>query len=192
MSENLPDRRLLIALLAILLLSACIPSLQPFYTEKDLVFEPALVGSFGEKDGSATWTFTKSADREYNLTIKDKEKSSSFVTHLFKLGNDRFIDLYAVKESLDDSPREDFFKATLVPGHLALKVSSFSPLTLQVMDEDGMKEYLKSNKGAVAHTFIESDRLVFTGSSEQMRDFLKRISSEEKCWGKPGEFQKRK
>ena len=188
-----PDRGLLIALLAVLLLSACIPSLQPFYTEKDLVFEPSLVGSFGETEGSATWTFTKSADREYKLTIKDKEKSSSFATHLFKLRNDHFIDLYAVKESLDDCPREDFFKASLIPGHLVLKLPSFSPnLTLQVMDEEAIKEYLKANKGAVPHSFIELGRLVFTGSSEQMGDFLKRISSEEKCWGKPAEFQKRK
>jgi hypothetical protein len=192
MNRNLPDRGLLVALLSVLFLSACIPSLQPFYTEKDLVFEPALVGSFGESDGSATWTFTKSADREYKLTIRDKEKNSSFVTHLFKLGNDHFIDLYAVKESLDDCSREDFFKASLVPGHLVLKVPSSSPLSLQVMDEDAIKEYLKNNKGAVPHSFIESDRLVFTGSSEQMREFLRRISAEEKCWGKPAEFQKRK
>jgi hypothetical protein len=184
---------LLVALFAVLLFSACIPSLQPFYTEKDLVFELSLIGSFGETEGSATWTFTKAGDREYKLTIKDKEKTSSFITHLFKLGNDHFIDLHAVKESLDDSPREDFFKASLIPGHLALKVSSLSPnLTLQVMDEDGIKEYLKTNKGAVPHNLIESDRLVFTGSSEQMRDFLKRISAEEKCWGKPVEFQRRK
>jgi hypothetical protein len=193
MRENLFKRGLLITLMPILLLSACIPSLQPFYTEKDLIFESSLVGSFSDNEGSGLWTFTKSADLEYKLTIKDKEKSSTFSTHLFQLGSDHFIDLYAAKESLDDWPREDFFKASLIPGHLVLKVPSFSPkLALQVMDEDGIKEYLKANKGAVPHTFIESERLVFTGSSEQMRDFLKRISTEEKCWGKPAEFQKRK
>ncbi len=196
MRKNLFDRGLLIALLGVLLFSACVPSLQPFYTEKDLVFESSLIGSFGEADGSATWTFMKAGDREYNLTIKDKDKSSSFVTHLFKVGTVHFLDLYAVNESLDDSPREDFFKASLIPGHLALKVASLPPnLTLQVMDEDGIKEYLKGNKGVVPHSFVGrelSDRLVFTGSSEQMRDFLKRISAEEKCWGKPAEFQRRK
>jgi hypothetical protein len=193
MRENPFKHALLSAVLPILFLSACIPSLQPFYTEKDLVFEPSLVGSFSENEGDGLWTFTKSADREYKLTIKDKEKSSTFTAHLFKVGNDHFIDLYAAKESLDNWPREDFFKASLIPGHLVLKVPSFSPkLALQVMDEDGIKEYLKANKGAVPHSFIESERLVFTGSSEQMRDFLKRISSEEKGWGKPAEFQKRK
>jgi hypothetical protein len=196
MRKSLSNRGLLIALLAVLLLSACIPSLQPFYTEKDLIFESSLVGAFSDNEGDGAWTFTKSADREYKLTIKDKEKSSTFTTHLFKLGGDHFIDLYAIGESLDDCPREDFLKASLIPGHLVLKVPSFSPkLALQVMDEDGIKEYLKANKGAVPHSLIESGlsgRLVFTGSSEQMRDFLKRISTEEKCWGKPAEFQKSK
>ena len=68
-------------------------------------------------------------------------------------------------------------------------------MQLQLKTWQFVEEYLKSNKGAVPHTFIASDlsdRLVFTGSSEQMRDFLKRISAEEKCWGKPAEFQKRK
>ena len=193
MRENLSTRGLLIALLGALFLSACIPSLQPFYTEKDLVFESSLVGSFGESEGDGVWTFTKSADREYKLTIKNKEKSSNLTVHLFKLGRDHFIDLYAASGSLDDCPREDFFKASLIPGHLVLKVPSFSPnLALQVMDEDVIKEFLKTNKSAVPHTFVESDRLVFTGSSQQMSDFLKRISAEDKCWGKPAEFSRPK
>jgi len=173
-------------------LSGCIPSLQPFYTEQDLIFEPGLVGSFSEPDGSAVWTFSKAADREYRLVIKDRANSSSFSAHLFKLANHTYLDLYPGKDGLDDCPREDFFKASLVPGHLVLKIPQIQPnLKLQVMDEDWIKEQLKMKKQTVPHSLIESDRLVLTGRTEEIQAFLKKISDEEKAWGKPAEFQKR-
>jgi hypothetical protein len=180
----------LCAMFAFLILTGCVPSLQPFYAERDLTFEPALVGDFQEADGSAVWSFSKAGEREYRLVIKDKANSSIFSAHFFKLGKDHYLDLYAAKEALDDCPREDFFKAALVPGHLLLKVPQLesSSLSLQVMDEDQIKEYLKKNKDAVPHALIESDRLVFTGSTEQMQAFVKKL--EENAWGKLAEFKK--
>jgi hypothetical protein len=177
---------------AALFWTGCIPSLQPFYTEKDLLFESALVGAFSEQDDSSVWTFTKSSEKEYRLVIKDKANSSSFSARLFKLADDLYLDLYPAKNSLDDCPREDFFKSSLVPGHLCLRLPQIQPsLRLQVMDEEGLKESLKSNPGVVPHSFIEDERLVFTGSTEQMQAFLRKIQKNEKAWGKPVEFTRR-
>ena len=40
-------------LLLAVVLSACVPSLHPFYTETDLVFDPALLGEWVEEDIAA-------------------------------------------------------------------------------------------------------------------------------------------
>ena len=48
----------------VLLMTACVPSLYPLYTERDQVFDPALVGVWvAVDDGHETiWTVTKSGD----------------------------------------------------------------------------------------------------------------------------------
>jgi hypothetical protein len=178
------------SVLALFVICGCIPSLQPFFTAKDVVFEPALIGSFSEDD-KIVWTFSRGEDRSYKLVIRDEAKSSSFVAHMFRLGGERYLDLYAAGDSLDDCPREDFFKASLVPGHLVLRVPSISStLKLQVLNEEWLKENFKG-KSAVPHSLLEGERLVFTGSTEQMQAFLEGIAAEEKAWGKPAEFKRK-
>lgn len=172
------------------ILCGCVPSLQPFYTAKDVLFDPALAGTFMQD--KAVWTFAKAEEKAYKLVIRDDGNSSTFAAHLFQLGEVKYIDLYPSKDSLDDCQREDFFRASVVPGHLVLKVVALDATTLklQVMDQDGLKERLKA-KGSVPHAWIEDDRLVFTGSTEQMQGFLREISSDAKAWGNPAEFKKK-
>src|SRR5688572_6707912 len=133
-----------LALALVCFLAACTPSLQPFYTEKDLVFEPALAGSFSEDKEDPVWTFKKSGERAYELVIKEGEKRSSFSVHLFKLAGEQYLDLYASQNSLEDCPREDFLKSSLVPGHLVMKTKIGPGLHLQILDEDWLKTELKS------------------------------------------------
>ncbi|MEI8078575.1 MAG: hypothetical protein WCH61_02965 [bacterium] len=69
------------------ILSGCIPSVHPLYTEQDLIFDPLLVGEWVDKDGKETWTFTKSAEKTYTLRyIDEKGKTGDFVVHLLQVG----------------------------------------------------------------------------------------------------------
>src|ERR1035441_1939153 len=90
--------RKLIALAGLALcLPACIPSLNPFYTDKDLVFDPRLVGTWAEKGKEQepeTWSFEKAGDKAYKLAIAEKPgKEGEFTAHLFKLKQEYFLDL---------------------------------------------------------------------------------------------------
>jgi len=185
--------RIIALITPLFLFTACIPSLQPLYTDKDLVFEEKLLGSFSEeKENPATWTFRKGVARDYHLVIKDANKSSPLSAHLFKLDSKLYLDLYPENEGFEDWAREDFFKSTLVPAHIFFAVSEISPvLKLRPLQEDWLKEYLEKNKKAVPYTFVEKTRLVFTGSTDEMQNFLKKIASEAGAWGDPGEFPKR-
>ncbi|MEW6306959.1 MAG: hypothetical protein AB1705_26140, partial [Verrucomicrobiota bacterium] len=110
------------------LVAGCIPSLNPLYTEKDTVFDAALVGQWSEKGKETeSWTFAKGEGKAYALTIRDEEKSSPFQAHLVQLGEFRFLDIYPDEDGLDDLPREAFFKASLIPGHLVLRVYQVEP-----------------------------------------------------------------
>src|SRR5687767_9002144 len=66
-----------IVLLACLAFAGCVPSWDPFYTEKDLTFEPALVGTWHpveSKEGSSeSWAFTKAGEKLYELSQTDED-----------------------------------------------------------------------------------------------------------------------
>ena len=53
-----------------LAMTACAPSLHPFYTEKDIVFDEDLLGVWID-DSGATCKFTKSGDNHCELLLMD-------------------------------------------------------------------------------------------------------------------------
>lgn len=57
---------LLIAFAALILAECFVPSLHPFYTDKDLVFDPALVGTWGETNDADRQVFTRDGDTAYH------------------------------------------------------------------------------------------------------------------------------
>src|ERR1019366_7707879 len=90
--------RQLIALAGLALcLPGCIPSLNPFYTDKDLVFDPRLLGTWAEKGKEQepqTSSFDKAGDKAYKLIIPEKPgKEGEFNACLFKLKPEYFLDL---------------------------------------------------------------------------------------------------
>jgi hypothetical protein len=118
----------------LLLLTGCfsfVLSLHPFYAAKDLVFEPALVGSWEEQQDKGeppsaqppqVWTFKRSESTEegnanaYDLTVSVKDHAVSFSAHLAKVGDTLFLDLlpgeprvpeFMPQLSESQSPEED-------------------------------------------------------------------------------------
>src|SRR5688572_8446960 len=92
---------------------ACVPSLNPLYTEKDIAFDPALVGTWVEEgdNGDNSWTFAKDGDKAYHLVLKDKEGTAGeFKVHLTKLGQWRFMDMFPDTAAMEALKRDDFYK----------------------------------------------------------------------------------
>src|SRR5262249_33093251 len=124
------NRKLVCGLLGVgLLLVGCVvTSVYPYYTAKDLVFEPSLVGSWtGVKDDDAkneTWTFEKKGDTEYLFTVAKSSETNSLSAHLFKLKDQLFMD------ALPLEGHDDF-----IPPHYLLLVSQIKPtLKLSAMN----------------------------------------------------------
>ncbi len=175
----------------VILFSGCIPSLQPLYSEKDVVFDKGLVGSWSEKEDSAVWAFSKGDGQSYQLTIEEKGNSSPFLVHLFKLDEQLYLDLYPGDKGFEDWNRETFFKAAVVPGHLFFKVGKIGEkFTIYAMQSEWLKQLLDKDATAVPHSKIAEDRLVFTGSTEEMQKFLRKYQDDHETWGDPAEFKR--
>ncbi len=185
-------RKLLFYLLAGLL-GGCIPvmSLHPLFTEKDVMFEDKLLGTWVDDSNETTWQFSDAnkPEKTYNLIFTDKEgQKGSFAAHLLKLQNTFFLDIYPNEPPWDeedpnkvDWPYNTFF---LIPVHSFIKINEFGPqLKLQLTDDDELKKLLKENPGAVKHISIE-DKLVLTSSTKELQAFVLKYADDSRLFTK--------
>lgn len=172
-----------------ILLAACIPSVHPYYTEKDMVFESKLIGEWQEKDKAEEpqiWKFEEGKEKAYNLTVTEKEgKRGEFEARLFKLKQDFFLDIVATDIGTNVA---DLISASLIPGHLLLRVPAIEPeLKLAGFDFDWLDKYLKEHPKALAH-HRESDRIVLTAETADLQNFVLKHLGEGELFAKPGEM----
>ena len=163
-------------------------SLNPLYTEKELVYDPALVGVWA--DDGHTWTFEKAGEHSYKLVVAHGDKSSTFVAHLVQLGEHRFLDLCP---DLDDLKRDELYKVALIPGHLFVKVIQIKPtLRMAVMDSEWLGKLLEKKTKALAHQKMKDGRILLTASTKALQGFVSKHWGTEGAWGDKTTDMKRK
>jgi hypothetical protein len=156
-----------------LLASCVVTSVYPFYTAKDVVFDPALVGAWAETGSTNTanehWRFEKAAGQAYKLIVQDNEKQTEFDTHLFKLKGRFFLDL-CPRERPDNS----------LPLHYLFTVARLEPaLEMNMLDYDWLKKLIEKDPKAIHHIFVpkklgedgEGD-LVLTADTAELQKFI--------------------
>lgn len=166
------------------LLAGCVPiAVQPFYRMADVIHDPALLGTWKDKpDGKERWTFTAAEGKSYALEIQSDDQRGVFVAYLFKLGNERFLDLYPAKTPLEEKLEKNPYNVSLIPGHVFVRVRATDPaLRMSGMGLDWLRQRLKEDPKAVEHSVIE-DRVVFTGSTEAMQAFIKQHLTNADAW----------
>jgi hypothetical protein len=167
-------------------LSGCVPSLHELYTEKDLIFEPALLGQWFEAkpDSKSTLTFIKSADKEYKLISADGKETSSVIAHLVKLGEKLFLDV-------NGDPAVDLNTSAL-PVHMFFLVSQTAPtLRMRSLDPVWLKEFLQKNPAVLKHEIVEKD-VVLTASTKQLQSFVLRHVNTKNAFADPVDYLRKK
>jgi hypothetical protein len=158
-----------------LALVGCIPSVNPFYTPKDVVFEQRLLGRWQEKDKKESpnvWTFEAGSEKDYKLTvIEDDGKTGEFSAHLFTLKHSQFLDIIPTdcKYATNNASLVD---ASMFPGHLLFKITEIQPeLKLAVCDFDWLEKFLDKHPKALAH-HTEDKQILLTASTSALQHFV--------------------
>jgi hypothetical protein len=172
-----------------LLLAGCIPSVNPFYNEKDLVFEQRLLGEWqatNDSDQPALWRFEKLGDKAYKVIVtEEKTKQGEFTAHLFKLRKEYFLDIVPSKYEFDPN-QSGLVSLGMFPGHLLLWVPQIAPeLKLAPFDFDWLKKYLEENPKAIAHR-KESNDIILTAAATELQRFVLEHLAEGQLFAKPG------
>jgi hypothetical protein len=159
------------ALLAAGALCGCIPSVHPLYTAQDILFEPGLVGEWTPENSEETWTFSaREGETSYTLVYVDGNgKEGRFETHLFRVGEHLYLDLYPEEPDLQQN---DYYKMHLLRVHTFMRVEQVQPfLRLALPDIQWLKKLLDEDPAAVRHEKV-GDGVLLTAPTSGLQAFL--------------------
>ncbi|MBI3005004.1 MAG: hypothetical protein HYY49_06260 [Ignavibacteriales bacterium] len=172
-------------LLAAFIVSGCLRSLHPLYSDKTLVFDQNLVGSWVDQD-SSMWTFIQTGQKSYELVYTEKGSPGRFKAHLVKLGKFVFLDLFPEEPVLQNG----FYKFHLVPVHSILRVwIEENTLRMAMLDHDWFKNQVDKKKVKLAHEH-RGNEIILTAATDDLQKFVVKYANDPKAFPEPGELRK--
>ena len=157
----------------LVVLTSCgdVTSLRPLYTDRDLVFDPALVGTWSEensKNSKVMWIFTKGDKKEYNfVAVSDGGEREKCIVHLVKVEGRLFLDLF---------PKHPHDSSFSQPLHMIVRVDKIEPtLQISMFDYYWTKEFLHLHPDAIRHVKEDIDDdpyIILTAKPKELQAFL--------------------
>ena len=176
---------------ALLLTGCLVTSVYPFFSAKDVAFDPALVGNWTNTTEEVEhWQFAAEKTNRYQLTYITKDHTNVMQATLFKLRDTSFLDLFSTEISEENQPPP-------IPSHLLFRIVQTSPtLKMSAMDYDWLSKLLTQEPKAVRHHVIQvsddadKNRLVLTADTEELQKFVMKHLGTKEAWGDPVELKK--
>ncbi|HET6452892.1 MAG TPA: hypothetical protein VFI02_00685, partial [Armatimonadota bacterium] len=150
---------------------------------------PALVGTWEEDGGDATWTFSQSGEKGYDVVCVCDSEPETYAAHLFRLGKFRFLDVCPKSSDTQGDCSRMYF----IPAHMAWRAwLDGDKLRLAILDGGRVEDMIKEKKTNIATDEIEGYGRVFTAHTPELRSFLLRNATDTKLFSEPGEYHRRK
>lgn len=193
-------------------LGGCVPifSINPLYTDKDVVFKEELLGAWADPNSLENiWEFKRHEESEnaYQLIVDMGDNAKGlFDAHLVDLKGQLFLDIYPAEKGLEQTMEGLEEKAKdpnstvwplnfvfLVPVHTFIKVDSIEPiLAMRLTDDDLMEKLLEQDPNAVKHAVLDEDRIVLTASTKELQAFVLKYADGDKLFNEPGLLKRTK
>lgn len=164
----------LLATSLVALVGCVVTSVYPYYTAKDVVSDPALIGTWAEAGetnaAEKNWQFAAGPDQSYQLTVRDTAETTGFTARLFSLQGRRYLDVLPAK-------REDDF----IPPHYLLAVSRLdgAALEMSLLSYDWLTKLVTTNPAAIRNVWVDRDaqqpdggKLVLTADTAELQRFI--------------------
>ncbi len=184
--------------LALTLLAGCARSLFPLFAEKDLVFNPSLVGRWMDPKSSDGWTFSKSGDRSYSLVHfqakygptaqKVPGDTARFEARLGRLGQYWFLDITPSEQP--NGIKNDFLDFHLLPVHSFWRIwFENDSLRLAMLDNDWLKNMIDSSRVSIKHEEVRGG-IVLTAPTEELQPFVLKYAEDAQAFPEPGTLRR--
>lgn len=161
----------LLILSCLFICTSCVPSLNPLYTEQDLIFDSSLIGVWTEKGSGGSWALSSCENKlEYALTHTDeKGKKGEFIARLVRVRDKTFFDIVPVKPGFSQN---DFYQGHYFSTHtFAHVVKTDAGVRLSVLETQWLKDFVVENPAAIRHQRIR-DEIVLASTPKETQAFL--------------------
>jgi hypothetical protein len=151
----------------------------PYYTEKDLISEPALLGTWtNSKKPDETWKFEHTDKFTYRLTLAELSTTTVLEAHAFKLEGQLFLDIFSLERNYH-----------VIPAHYLLKIEQTDPsLKVTELDDIWLKTFLDRKPTAIPYHILQNpsnlsdSRIVLTGDTPELQSFVLRHLKTPGAW----------
>jgi len=163
----------------VFLFGGCIvTSVHPLYFEENVVYDPALLGTWSEKGENEAWLFKKGKDNTYQLFIFDEESSGEFEARLVRLGDYLFLDIFPEEQQSGNV----LYNLHMVQMHSFIKVSiEEDVLHLTPLDKEWFDTMMKQKKITIRHE-KRDDLYVLTASTKELQEFVLKYADNEEAF----------
>jgi len=180
--------KIFVVLLGALLLTGCfdVPSIHPLFTEGDLMFEPALVGIWTDKNGELLVVRQSGQEKAYkvlHVSGKDLSAMGKYDVYLAQLGEFRFLDILP-EENSEYIPSHYFASLRLEKEQMRIAFPDSKWLRQQIIEAR-----------APAHTLLprRDQKMVLTAPTRELQQMIRKYAAEPKAYDKGGlEFRRMK
>lgn len=154
----------------LVLMTGCVPSLHPIYSEHDIIFNANVLGVWAQENSPETWEFQRGDDNSYRLIYTDRQgHTGNFVAHLANIHGTQFLDLFP--EQSEDAT-SGFYRFHQVPIHsIYLVKEAGDKVVLAGIDYPWLEKYVEDHPAEVPSATFGSRRML-TASTEQLQRLL--------------------
>lgn len=171
---------------------SCSPvSVEPVYTEDEIIFDKKLLGTWYRED-TGYIRVAEGKDKAYEIDVinwEDLEEGPAILDemakgftarydgHLGRIDGKLIVDL---QPDLADAMITQWHMPSILPAHQFPLLTDVAPPTLVFMDGEWAEKYLEKNSEAISHTTIENhdDLIILTGSTVDLQGFIRTALAE--------------
>jgi hypothetical protein len=189
----------------VVLLNSCLLTFYPIYNPSDVVFDPALVGSYtiaeakdGQPDGLEMIRLDRSginlpqpiaaiSNKGYlvKFTESNGSISSEYIAFMVTLNKNRYIDFYPYSK---DAEKHGTYAALKVPMHAIYRISleGNRKLSLRRFNQEYLSELIDKRQIRINHENIDG-KIVVTATTQELQQYIIKYGSQEAAYQKESE-----
>jgi len=184
--------------LLLIFLSSCLTTLHPIFTEKDLAYDPKLIGTWNtENEGKKGKVIINNLATEnsvelpgnisaikqqgYFIIYQDEngKVSDQYIAFLARIGKHLYFD-YFPADKKGDRKLDEFFGVHFVRMHTSYRVEILKDGSFELSQLDGsyVKSLIDEKKIRIRHEIDADDNTVITASTKELQQYLLKYGDE--------------
>lgn len=177
-------------------LTGCLSTVYPIFTEKDVVFDPKIIGKwkYENKSVSGFVEITKAANEDFNelpslrklagktymvrYMNNENEIEAAYFGFLVKLGNKFYMDYYPAETPAGKS-YDGFYKSHFTRMHTCYSlrfVKDNNTFELKQFDENYLQQLIQNKKIRIRHEVREDGSFIVTAPTEELQQYILKYS----------------